>query len=80
SQEFALCALALVYPVAVLLRQGRARLAALLAALSIGFLVNMMFVVVSRTALVTLPVLIAIFALLHLRPRRALLVVAAVVL
>jgi hypothetical protein len=80
SQEFALCALALVYPVAALLRQGRTRLAALLAALSIGFLANMMFVVVSRTALVTLPVLIAIFALLHLRPRNALLVAAAIVL
>ncbi|MGL9621266.1 O-antigen ligase family protein [Bradyrhizobium sp. U531] len=76
SQEFALCALALVYPVMSLLRQGRPVGAVLLVALAIGFLVNMMFVVVSRTALVTLPVLMVVFALLHLRLRAALLSVA----
>lgn len=73
SQEFALCALALVYPVMSLVRQGRSVGAVLLAALAIGFLANMMFVVVSRTALVTLPVLTVVFALLHLRLRAALL-------
>ncbi len=78
SQEFALCALALVYPVMSLLRQGRSVSAALLAVLAAGFLANMMFVVVSRTALVTLPILVAVFALLHLRLRAALLSVAVV--
>jgi len=77
SQEFALCALALVYPVVALARQGRVWLAALFALLSIGFLANMMFVVVSRTALVTLPVLVVVFALLHLRWRAALIAVGA---
>lgn len=80
SQEFALCALALVYPFVALFRQGRVRLAALFALLSIGFLVNMMFVVVSRTALVTLPVLVVVFALLHLRWRAALIAGGAMLL
>jgi len=77
SQEFALCALALLYPVVSLLRQGRSRSAALFAGLALGFLANMMFVVVSRTALVTLPVLVMVFALLHLRLRTALLAAGA---
>ncbi|EJN13648.1 lipid A core-O-antigen ligase-like enyme [Bradyrhizobium sp. YR681] len=80
SQEFALCALALVYPVVALVRQGRIRIAALLALLAVGFLANMMFVVVSRTALVTLPVLVLVFALLHLHWRGALIAAGAIVL
>ena len=80
SQEFALCALALVYPIVALFRQGRVRIAALLAVLVIGFLANMMFVVVSRTALVTLPVLVVVFALLHLHLRAALIAAGAVAL
>ncbi|UPK28840.1 O-antigen ligase family protein [Bradyrhizobium sp. 195] len=80
SQEFALCALALVYPIVALLRQRRMTIAVLLVALAIGFLANMIFVVVSRTALVTLPILVMVFALLHLRRRTALLVVGAMVL
>ncbi|KJC41546.1 O-antigen ligase family protein [Bradyrhizobium sp. LTSP857] len=80
SQEFALCAIALVYPVVTLFRAGRVRIAVLLAALAIGFLANMMFVVVSRTALVTLPILLVIIALLHLRRRTALVAAGALVL
>ena len=78
SQEFALCAIALAYPIVSLFRQGRLAIAALLMALAIGFLANMMFVVVSRTALVTLPILILGFALLHLRRRAALLAAGAI--
>jgi O-antigen ligase len=77
SQEFALCALALVYPIVALFRQGRVRIAALLAVLAVGFLANMMFVVVSRTALVTLPVLVVVLALLHLRWRAAVIAAGA---
>lgn len=77
SQEFALCALALVYPILSLLRQRRVDMAVLFAALAIGFLANMIFVVVSRTALVTLPILVIVFALLHLRLRAALLATGA---
>lgn len=80
SQEFALCALALVYPIVSLLRQRRVAIAVLFAALAIGFLANMIFVVVSRTALVTLPILILIFALVYLRRRTVLLVAGAMAL
>ena len=80
SQEFALCAIALIYPIATLFRKGRARIAIVLTAIATGFLVNMMFVVVSRTALVTLPILLVVFALLHLRWRAALLAAGAMAL
>ena len=69
SQEFALCAVALAYPVITLLRAKRILLAALLVAISLSFVVNMTFVAVSRTALVTMPILLAVFALLHLKRR-----------
>jgi len=75
SQEFALCAVVLAYPVIILLRAQRIRLAALLAAISLGFVVNMAFVSVSRTALVTVPIMLAMFALLHLK-RRSIVIVA----
>jgi O-antigen ligase len=71
SQEFVLCAVALAYPVVTFLRTKRFRLAVLFAAIALSFLVNMMFVVISRTALVTLPIMAAVFALLHLRWRTA---------
>jgi O-antigen ligase len=77
SQEFALCAIALAYPVVTLLRANRIWLALLLAAVALSLLVNMMFVVVSRTALVTTPIMLAVFALLHLRWRTALLALCA---
>jgi O-antigen ligase len=71
SQEFALCAMVLAYPVITLLRAKRMALAVLLIAVSLSFVVNMMFVTVSRTALVTMPVLLGVFALLHLKWRSA---------
>ena len=79
SQAFVLCALALVYPVAAQFRAGRIATALLLAALALAFLANMTFVVVSRTALVTLPLLVAVIALLRLRARTALLTAVALV-
>lgn len=69
SQEFALCAVALAYPVVMLLREKRYWLAGLLTALALSFFVNMAFVVVSRTALVTVPIMFGVFALLHLKWR-----------
>jgi O-antigen ligase len=69
SQEFALCAVVLAYPIIGLVREGRIAAASLLGAIALGFIVNMAFVVVSRTALVTMPVMLAVFALLHLRWR-----------
>lgn len=69
SQEFALCAVALAYPVMMLLRERRYWLAALLIMLALSFVANMAFVVVSRTALVTMPIMLGMFGLLHLRGR-----------
>ena len=77
SQSFALCALTLAYPIVMLLRTKRILLAVLLIAVSLSFVVNMAFVVVSRTALVTMPVLLAVFALLHLRWRSIVIILCA---
>jgi O-antigen ligase len=77
SQEFALCAVALAYPIMAFLRTNKIWPAALLAAIALSLLVNMMFVVISRTALVTMPIMLAVFALLHLRLRTAIAVLCA---
>ena len=69
SQEFALCAVALAYPTIALLRTRRIWQPVLLVALSLSFVGNMIFVIVSRTALVTIPVMSAVFALIHLKWR-----------
>ncbi|MHB8269356.1 O-antigen ligase family protein [Bradyrhizobium sp.] len=69
SQEFALCAVALVYPIVMLLQQKRIWLAGSLAVLALGFFFNMALVIVSRTALVTVPIMLAVFAVLHLKWR-----------
>jgi O-antigen ligase len=77
SQEFALCAVALAFPIVTLLRRGKIALAALLVAIASSFFVNMAFVIVSRTALVTVPVMFAVFALKHLRWRSIAVIVGA---
>lgn len=77
SQEFTLCAVALAFPIVKLLQQKRVWLAALLAAIALSFFVNMAFVVVSRTALVTVPIMLAVFGLLHLKWRSTLIAFAA---
>ena len=46
-------------------------------AISLGFIVNMAFVIVSRTAMVTMPIMLAVFALLHLKWRTSLIVFGA---
>jgi O-antigen ligase len=80
SQEFALCTVALAYPVMTFLQTSRIRLAALLAVIALSFLANMMFVVISRTALVTMPIMLAVFALLHLKLRTTMVASCAAVL
>jgi O-antigen ligase len=74
SQEFALCAVALAYPIIRLLRTNRIWQALVLGAISLGFIVNMAFVIVSRTAMVTIPIMLTVFALLHLKWRTSLLI------
>lgn len=77
SQEFALCAIVLAYPVITLLRNDKTRQALLLAAIAASFILNMAFV--SRTAMVTLPVMLAVFALLHLQRRTSAIIVGAMI-
>jgi O-antigen ligase len=79
SQEFALCAVALAYPVISLLRARRIRPALLLGAVALSLVVNMAFVIVSRTAMVTMPIMLAVFALLHLKWRTNVIIACAVV-
>ena len=79
SQEFALCAILLGYPVVTLLRDGKIWQALLLIAIAASFIVNMAFVVVSRTALITLPIMLAVFALMHLKWRTNVILFSAVI-
>ena len=79
SQEFALCAIVLAYPLVTLLRNGKTWQALLLAAIAASFVLNMAFVIVSRTAMVTLPVMLAVFALLHLKRRTSLMIFGAMI-
>lgn len=81
SQEFSLCAVALAYPMARFAGEKRWLLALLMLVLMLAFLANMLFVVTSRTALVTIPIMLAVFGLMHLRWRANLsILLAAVVL
>ena len=79
SQEFALCAILLGYPVVTLLRDRKIWQALLLIAVAASFIVNMAFVVVSRTALITLPIMLAVFALMHLKWRTNVILFSAVI-
>ncbi|MGB8401776.1 O-antigen ligase family protein [Bradyrhizobium sp.] len=81
SQEFALCAVVLFYPIVTLLRDRKTWQALLLLAIAVSFIVNMAFVIVSRTALVTMPIMLAVFAMMHLKWRsNAMLFAAAIAL
>lgn len=78
SQEFVLCAVVLAFPVVTLLRANRIVPALLLSALALSFVVNMAFVIVSRTALVTMPIMLVVFALIHLRWRSIVIIACAI--
>jgi O-antigen ligase len=79
SQEFALCAVVLAYPVVALFREGKLWPGLLLTALAVSFVANMAFVIVSRTALVTMPVMLAVFALMYLRARTSAMLLAGAI-
>ncbi|WP_316219177.1 O-antigen ligase family protein [Bradyrhizobium sp. SZCCHNR2026] len=79
SQEFSLCAVALAYPMARFVGEKRWLLALLMLVLMLAFLANMLFVVTSRTALVTIPIMLAVFGLMHLRWRANLLILLGAV-
>ncbi len=79
SQEFALCMVGVLYVIIQWFRDRQILKALVLAAIALAFLANMAFVVVSRTALVTIPLMIAAVAVLHLS-RRAFIAVVGVTL
>ncbi len=79
SQEFALCTVVLAYPIVALLRAGRIVPALLLGAIALCFVANMTFIIVSRTVLVTMPVMLAVFALLHLKWRTSVILIGVAV-
>jgi hypothetical protein len=69
SQEFALCAAAMAWPILQSVRKRRYGAVVLYGAIAAAFLVNMMYVTVSRTALVSIPVMLFVFVALHLNRR-----------
>jgi O-antigen ligase len=80
GQEFSLCAVALAYPAVTAWQEGRTRKALGLAVLALWLVINLLFVITSRTALVTMPIMLAVFALLHLRWRVALALLCSLML
>jgi len=70
GQEFSLCAVVLTYPIVTFLKEGKRWQAGVLIAIALGLVLNMMFVIVSRTALVTMPLMLAFFALRYLNWRQ----------
>ena len=79
SQEFALCAMALIYPFMRLVRAEKFWPSLLLGLLAVAFIDSMAFIVASRTAIVTMPVMLAVFALIHLRPRTGLIIIGGMI-
>ena len=77
SQEFAICAFALAWPILDLVRKRSFRRAALLSAVALSFIANLIFVNVARTAFVYMPVMLLTFAMLHLKWRDIILLIAA---
>ncbi|MGX9389291.1 O-antigen ligase family protein [Nitrobacteraceae bacterium UC4446_H13] len=69
SHEFELCAIGLLYVILQRFRWRSYLEAGIFTIIAIGFTANLAFVVASRTALVTIPVLLALFAVSHLTRR-----------
>ncbi|WP_431309639.1 O-antigen ligase family protein [Bradyrhizobium iriomotense] len=79
SQEFTLCAFALVLPALTFWRERRLAAACACLALVLLFVTNMLFVASARTALLCMGVLLALFAWRHLGRRAAMLLLAGTV-
>ena len=60
SHVFALCAIGLAWPISVLVQAKTILPAALLVVVALGFFANMTFINLSRTVLITIPVIVAI--------------------
>jgi O-antigen ligase len=79
SQEFALCMVALTPFVFTLYQRQRYALAMACAALVLGFFANMAFVASARAALIYVPALLIVFAVMHLNRRATALLFAGLV-
>jgi O-antigen ligase len=79
TQEFALCMVALAPFVIMLFKRRHYAAAAAGAALMLAFFANMAFVVSARAALVYVPALLAVFAIMHLDRRNVVLLFAGIV-
>lgn len=69
SQEFALCAVGALYFIVQSFSRRQWLKAYIMAIVAASFFANMTFIVVSRTAMVTMPVMVGVFALLYLNRR-----------
>ena len=76
-QEFALCAFALMLPASICFRRRQPVAAVGCVGLLLAFFANMLFVASARTALIYIPVLLALFAARHLKWRATLVLFAA---
>jgi O-antigen ligase len=63
SHVFALCAVALAWPIALLVRAKKFPAAGLLVVCALGFATNMVFVNLSRTMLIAVPIIVGIVVL-----------------
>jgi O-antigen ligase len=79
SQEFALCMMALAPFLVTLYKQHRFVLLTACAALMLGFFADMAFVASARSALIYVPVLLVLFAFMHLDRRASALLGAGMV-
>jgi O-antigen ligase len=79
SQEFALCAIALIYPSLHFARRGKFGLSLLAGLLAAGFIGTMAFIVASRSAMVAMPIMLAAVALVHMKLRTTLILVGATI-
>jgi O-antigen ligase len=75
SQEFALCAVALIYPFLRLARAGKFWPSLFVGLLAVCFIDTMGFIVASRSAIVTMPIMLAAVVLVHMRLRTTLIIV-----
>ncbi|KRR09045.1 ligase [Bradyrhizobium jicamae] len=79
SQEFALCAVVLIYPIIRFARAEKLLPTLLLGVVAVCFIDTMAFIVASRSAMVTIPVMLVAVALVHMRPRNSLIVIGVMI-
>jgi O-antigen ligase len=79
SQEFALCAVVLIYPFIRFVRAEKFWPSLLLGLLVVCFIDTMAFIVASRSAMVAMPIMLAAVSLVHMRRRTSLIIIGVMV-